>query len=265
MAKPLGAQQKVSLQRCPHHDTRLSHLHFADCFQLYFATRFSFFMQLQEHLPSLLPGSSALVFGGHTSRLSGSQFPDQGLNLFNCTWQLKAQSPKNWTIREVPDSLLTFSSCAEDRINLPPKWSSFSSLLVSANMSPPERNLLWDFPGDPVAKTPCFQRGAPGSIHGWGTRAHMLQLRLPKLQLRVHMLQLKIPCATTKSQSSQINIGEKKNNPLTTLPTATATAKPLQSCPTLCDPRDSSPPGSPVSGILQARTLEWVAISFSNA
>ena len=46
---------------------------------------------------------------------------------------------------------------------------------------------------------------------------------------------------------------------------ATTATKSLQSCPTLCDPRDSSPPGSPVPGILQARTLEWVAISFSNA
>ena len=44
-----------------------------------------------------------------------------------------------------------------------------------------------------------------------------------------------------------------------------AAAKSLQSCPTLCDPIDSSPPRSPVPGILQARTLEWVAISFSNA
>ena len=44
-----------------------------------------------------------------------------------------------------------------------------------------------------------------------------------------------------------------------------AAAKSLQSCPTLCDPIDGSPPGSPVRGILQARTLEWVAISFSNA
>ena len=43
-----------------------------------------------------------------------------------------------------------------------------------------------------------------------------------------------------------------------------ATAKSLQSCPTLCDPTDSSPPGSPVPGILQARSLEWAAISFSN-
>ena len=44
-----------------------------------------------------------------------------------------------------------------------------------------------------------------------------------------------------------------------------AAAKSLQSCPTLCDPIDGSPPGSPIPGILQARTLEWVAISFSNA
>ena len=44
-----------------------------------------------------------------------------------------------------------------------------------------------------------------------------------------------------------------------------AAAKSLQSCPTLCDPIDGSPPGSPVPGILEARTLEWVAVSFSNA
>ena len=45
---------------------------------------------------------------------------------------------------------------------------------------------------------------------------------------------------------------------------APTTAKSLQSCPTLCDPIDSSPPGFPIPGILQARTVEWVAISFSN-
>ena len=45
---------------------------------------------------------------------------------------------------------------------------------------------------------------------------------------------------------------------------AAAAAKSLQACPTLCDPRDGSPPGSPIPGILQARTLEWVAISFYN-
>ena len=46
---------------------------------------------------------------------------------------------------------------------------------------------------------------------------------------------------------------------------AATAAKSLQSCPTLCDPIDSSPPGSPILGILRARILEWVAISFSNA
>ena len=59
-------------------------------------------------------------------------------------------------------------------------------------------------------------------------------------------------------------------HPLLLLPSisccpAVAALKSLQSCPILCDPIDGSPPGSPVPGILQARTLEWVAISFSNA
>ena len=49
------------------------------------------------------------------------------------------------------------------------------------------------------------------------------------------------------------------------LSAAAAAAKSLQSCPTLCDPIDSSPPGYPIPGILQSRTLGWVAISFSNA
>ena len=52
---------------------------------------------------------------------------------------------------------------------------------------------------------------------------------------------------------------------LLSLAAAAAAAKSLQLCPTLCDPIDGSPPGSPVPGVLQARTLEWVAISFSNA
>ena len=56
--------------------------------------------------------------------------------------------------------------------------------------------------------------------------------------------------------------GSQLNNSNTS---AAAAAKSLQSCPTLCDPIDGSPPGSAVPGILQARTLEWVAISFSNA
>ena len=52
---------------------------------------------------------------------------------------------------------------------------------------------------------------------------------------------------------------------LLSMETASAAAKSLQSCPILCSSIDGSPPGSPVPGILQARTLEWVAISFSSA
>ena len=58
--------------------------------------------------------------------------------------------------------------------------------------------------------------------------------------------------------------GVKKSWAFGIKPTSDA-AKSLQSCPTLCDPIDGSPPGSPVPGILQARTLEWIVISFSNA
>ena len=66
----------------------------------------------------------------------------------------------------------------------------------------------------------------------------------------------------TKSQET-ISLGEKLKPRLS--PAAATAAKSLQSCPTLCNPTDSSPPGSAVPGILQARTLEQVAISFSNA
>ena len=59
----------------------------------------------------------------------------------------------------------------------------------------------------------------------------------------------------------EVWLGEGTRGP----PAAAAAAKSLQSCSTLCDPIDGSPPGSPVPGILQARILEWVAISFSNA
>ena len=65
--------------------------------------------------------------------------------------------------------------------------------------------------------------------------------------------QVDCPCVGPEALGSSLNAA------------AATAAKSLQSCPTLCDPIDGSPPGSPVPGILQARTLEWVAISFSNA
>ena len=68
-----------------------------------------------------------------------------------------------------------------------------------------------------------------------------------------------VPCVSSGIPSLHINTN------FLLLHTAATAAESLQSCPTLCDPIDGSPPGSPVPGILQARTLEWVAISFSNA
>ena len=65
----------------------------------------------------------------------------------------------------------------------------------------------------------------------------------------------------TKTQLSQIKIFFKMH----VMSPSSAATKSLQSCLTPCDPIDGSPPGSPIPGILQARTLEWVAISFSNA
>ena len=68
---------------------------------------------------------------------------------------------------------------------------------------------------------------------------------------------------SNKLDSSRVGLS--KLQTVSSVLAAAAAAKSLQSCPTLCDPIDGSPPGSPVPGILQARTLEWVAISFSNA
>ena len=69
--------------------------------------------------------------------------------------------------------------------------------------------------------------------------------------------------AQRNNTTEMITSSLKRQQPL--LAAAAAAAKLLQSCPTLCNPTDGSPPGSPVPGILQARTLEWVAISFPNA
>ena len=89
-------------------------------------------------------------------------------------------------------------------------------------------------------------------------------------------MQSKISHATIKTQRSQINklfflISEFGKTSIQSIVVvsmchyAAAVAKSLQLCPTLCDTIDSSPPGSPVPGILQARTPEWAAIAFSNA
>ena len=77
----------------------------------------------------------------------------------------------------------------------------------------------------------------------------------------------KIPCSKWCDQKVKITEKKKKRAQFLciSLNSSAAAAKSRQSCPTLCDPIDGSPPGSPIPGILQARTLESVAISFSNA
>ena len=77
---------------------------------------------------------------------------------------------------------------------------------------------------------------------------------------RINVFSLFTNCMNQNLNIRLLVTGEKK-----TIYYAAAVAELLQSCPTLCDPIDGSPLGSPVPGILQARTLEWVAISFSNA
>ena len=69
----------------------------------------------------------------------------------------------------------------------------------------------------------------------------------------------------TNLQVTNLKLANLKRKAICWLAAAATAAKSLQSCLTLCDPIDGSPPGSPIPGILQARTLEWVAISFSNA
>ena len=73
------------------------------------------------------------------------------------------------------------------------------------------------------------------------------------------------PCLYISNSTHTFMLGKKTCSFIITTAATAAAAKLRQSCPTLCYPIDSSPPGSPVPGILQARTLGWVAISFSNA
>ena len=74
-----------------------------------------------------------------------------------------------------------------------------------------------------------------------------------------------LPDPGIRPVSSALQVERLTNSNVYVIDAMLCYAKSLQSCLTLCDPIDGSPPGSPVPGILQARTLEWVAISFSNA
>ena len=105
-----------------------------------------------------------------------------------------------------------------------------------------------------------------------GTLKSLLQHHSSKASILWHSafftVQLSHPYITTRKTiavTRQTFVGKVMSLLFNMLYAAATTAKSLQSCLTLCDPIDGSPPGFPVPGILQARTLEWVAISFSNA
>ena len=112
----------------------------------------------------------------------------------------------------------------------------------------------------------------PGESHGWrslvgyspqGHKESDMTKRL-HFHFQSHNKPFVESLFLTRGQALSLWSGSTKSRTLDYQKTNPA-AKSLQSCLTLCDPIDSSPPGSPVPGILQARTLEWVAISFSNA
>ena len=94
-----------------------------------------------------------------------------------------------------------------------------------------------------------------------------MSLSFGKMTLLFHCVScsFQITSSLIAKPGGWIHVFRKPPWPLWRFGAATAAAKSLWSCPTLCDPIDGSPPGSPIPGILQVRTLEWVAISFSNA
>ena len=110
-----------------------------------------------------------------------------------------------------------------------------------------------------------------GTVHRVAKELDMIQPLLLLLLSHFSHVQL---CVTPQTAAHQalLSLGFSRQEywselPLPSLATssAAAAAESLQSCPTLCDPIDGSPPGSTIPGILKARTLEWVAISLSNA
>ena len=129
----------------------------------------------------------------------------------------------------------------------------------------PPGDLPWPRDQTRVSKSPALQAGSlplgpPGKplvANLWGQRI-LYYKGCPVHYSICTIIPGFYPLDTSSPHShSPSSVGTTKN-------TSAAAAKSLQSCPTLCDPIDGSPPGSPVPGILQARTLEWVAISFSN-
>ena len=109
---------------------------------------------------------------------------------------------------------------------------------------------------DPMDMSLSKPREMVRDQEAWYAAVHRVVKRRTQLGNRTRSHPTSLPLCTPIHKESQM---------LFRVIPAAAAAKSLQSCPTLCDPRDGSPPGSAVSGILQARTLKWVAISYSSA
>ena len=144
-------------------------------------------------------------------------------------WPLSPEGPQQEQRPELltPCCLCTFITQSQDLDISPDIWSPLESALISWNAIKYTQD-------ESRAAQLCTEQNLGGR---WGFRSRYV----------TH------PCEAAGHVSDEV----------CTL--AAAAAKSLQSCPTPCNPRDGSPPGSPIPGILQARTLEWVAISFSNA
>ena len=154
----------------------------------------------------------------------------------------------------VPPSIRVFSNESALCIRWPKYWS------VSFNISPSSEH-----PG-----LICFRMDWLDLLAVQGTFKSLLQHHSSKASILrcsvFFIVQLSHPYMTTgktRALTRQTFVGKVMSFLFNML--SAAAAKSLQSCPTLCDPIDGSPPGFPVPGILQARILEWVAISFSNA
>ena len=154
-------------------------------------------------------------------------------------------------------------------VRMPAVLTSQSPKVMSPTRRAPEMDL------QPV--TPALACGAwwwkrlpssPAVIPSSVQDRHLLRAADPKKEGKSHLSLVKsplnsLPKETLRRPQTSNELGAWILSPMRH--SAAAAAKSLQSCPTLCDPIDGSPPGSPVPGILQARTLEWVAFSFSDA
>ena len=145
------------------------------------------------------------------------------------------------------------------------KSSSILKILNSIKVGYP-RLYSWDFPCGSAGRESACNVGNLGSIPGLGRspgegKGYLFQYS--GLENSMDCIVHRVTKSRTRLRDFHSHFALRQCHHLSA--TAAAAAKSLQSCPTLCDPIDSSPPGSAIPGILQARTLEWVAISFSTA